>query len=144
MSSRRGTRVDHDTFCKKEGWDDVRNARGKPVRHHVTYELPLPSGKVLRTRVSRPVKAETYGPQLWSAILRDQLEVTEDQFWSCVDDGVKPNRETEMTTASANALPLQLVRLLQKDLHLSDDAIARLDRTEALSLLNDYWSLPPD
>lgn len=43
-----------------------------------------PDGRVLRTRVSHPVDRTDYGKSLWSHILRDQLEVSEAQFWECV------------------------------------------------------------
>ena len=46
---------DGETF--EEALDD---ALGGAVRHQVTYKLPLPDGRILRTRVSRPVRKETY------------------------------------------------------------------------------------
>ncbi|BCB87816.1 hypothetical protein [Phytohabitans suffuscus] len=49
---------------------------------HVTYELTLSDGRVLRTRVSHPVDRTTYGPSIWSHILRDQLDVTNAVFWA--------------------------------------------------------------
>ena len=86
------TFADHAAFCKAEGWSEVRSATGGRVRHHATYELALPDGRVLRTRMSRPPDGRTYGPALWAHILRDQLEVDEGTFWRCVQDGVLPSR----------------------------------------------------
>ena len=70
------TRADHEKFCRIEGWTSVRNARGSETNHHVTYELALPDGNVLRTRVSHPIDRSDYGPALWSHVLRDQLKMS--------------------------------------------------------------------
>ena len=142
MASRPGSRADHNKFCEREGWTLVRNARGKQVRHHVTWELLLPSGAVLRTRISRPVNSDTYGPTLWSTILDDQLKVTEEEFWACVDNGTLSHREPP-APPPAEGLPLSLVRQLQRDLHLTDSQIAQLSREEAVRLMTAHWSQPP-
>ena len=55
MSWPQSTRQDHEKFCGAEGWGLVRDARGRTGTHHVTYELGLPDGRVLRTRISHPV-----------------------------------------------------------------------------------------
>jgi hypothetical protein len=55
-------------------------------------------------------------------ILRDQLEIDEPQFWSCVRDGVKPDRG--MLEPPAEALPADLV-------HMLAETVARLQR---------YWT----
>src|SRR4051794_37351203 len=78
------TRDHHDRFCRIEGWRQVRNARGGTGTHHVTYELDLPDGRILRTRISHPVDRSTYGPAIWNHVLRDQLQVDEATFWACV------------------------------------------------------------
>ncbi|WP_419943881.1 hypothetical protein [Candidatus Poriferisodalis sp.] len=82
MSHPAPTRTAHKRFCKTEGWQVVRSAVGKRSTHHDTYELNLASGEVLRTRVSRPVDRQTYGPIMWAHILGEQLEVIEQEFWS--------------------------------------------------------------
>ena len=33
------TREDHERFCQAEGWERVREAKGRTGTHHVTYEL---------------------------------------------------------------------------------------------------------
>jgi len=80
-------RAVHKQFVLAEGWDDVEST------HHDTYELVLPNGDVLRTRISRPPsRKHTYGRGMWAHILRDQLAVTEPEFWACVNDGELPDR----------------------------------------------------
>src|SRR5256885_17060814 len=95
------TRKDHETFCEVEEWRRVRDARGRPGTHHVTYELDLVDGRILRTRISHPVDRSGYGPSMWKHILRDQLDVDEPSFWACVQDGVKPDRGTPAPPAEA-------------------------------------------
>src|SRR3954469_23640834 len=88
----RPTRQDHEEFCRTEGWRPVRDARGRTGTHHITYEFDLPDGRVLRTRISHPPDRSGYGAAIWSHILRDQLQVSEAEFWRCVRDGTGPDR----------------------------------------------------
>jgi hypothetical protein len=66
--------------------------------------------RILRTRISHPVDRTKHGPSLWSHILRDQLEVTNDEFWHCVRNGAKPRRGGP--DLPAESLPAELVYLL--------------------------------
>lgn len=138
MSWPQPTRRDHEKFCDIEGWKPVRDARGRTGSHHVTYELALPDGRILRTRISHPVDRGTYGPSLWSHILRDQLQVSESDFWSCVRDGAKPDRG--MPEPPAEALPADLAYLLINRVGLSDSEVAAMSKAEAVERLNRYWT----
>jgi len=132
------TRADHDRFCRTEGWRRVRDARGRTGTHHVTYELDLPDGRVLRTRISHPPDRTDYGPKLWSHILRDQLDVPEARFWACVHDGVVPDRGRP--SVRAGSLPAELVHLLRSRAGLSDAEVAGLSRQQAIDRLTQHWS----
>ncbi|MGH3938793.1 MAG: cytotoxic translational repressor of toxin-antitoxin stability system [Pseudonocardiaceae bacterium] len=132
------TRKDHDTFCRVEGWRLVRDARGRTGTHHVTYELDLPDGRILRTRISHPVNRDNYGQSLWRHILRDQLHVAEADFWACVHDGVTPPRGLPETPA--HALPADLVRLLISRVGLNEIEIAAMSKQDALTRLQQYWT----
>lgn len=138
MSWPRATRQDHERFCDVEGWKPVRDARGRTGTHHVTYEVALPDGRILRTRISHPVDRSTYGPSLWSHILRDQLQVSEPELWSCVRDGVKPDRG--MPEPPAEALPADLAYLLMNRVGLSESEVAAMSKAEAVERLNRYWT----
>lgn len=139
--SRPGAKRDHDKFCRTEDWLLVRDSQGQPVRHHVTYELPLADGRVLRTRISRPVDNTTYGAETWSSILgSQQLDVTEDAFWDCVRDGVKPPRPSETVVVPAKALPADLVYNLLTRLHMSEADVALLTKQEAIDRMAEFWS----
>jgi hypothetical protein len=135
------TRADHQRFCETEGWEAVRNARGKASGHHaVTYELQLHDGRILRTRISHPPNSTSYGASIWGHILRDQLDVDEATFWACIRDGVKPDRGAP--EQPAQALPADLAHLLVTRLGLSSAEIAMLSREEAIARMQQYWSEP--
>jgi len=132
------TREHHDRFCCVEGWERVRDARGRTGTHHVTYEFYLVDGRVLRTRVSHPVDRSTYGASMWRHILRDQLEVAEGEFWACVLDGTLPDRGVPQPPAES--LPAELVHLLINRVGLAEDVVAKMDKGEAVARLQRYWA----
>ncbi|WP_213450864.1 hypothetical protein [Rhizomonospora bruguierae] len=138
MSYPSSTREAHEKFCHTEQWARVRDARGRTGTHHLTFELGLPDGRVLRTRVSHPVDRTVYGPSMWSRILRDQLDVTDEDFWRCVQDGVLPKRG--VPDLPAEALPAELVYLLKNRVALSEGEIATMSKDEAVARLNQYWA----
>jgi hypothetical protein len=131
------TRSDHERFCLTEGWDRVRDARGRTGTHHVTDELTLHDGRLLRSRISRPPDRTGYGPSLWAHILRDQLQVSEEVFWACVRDGRRPDRG--VPAVPDNALPADLVHLLLTRVGLREGEVRRLSKAEAIARLEHYW-----
>ncbi|MDO5618095.1 cytotoxic translational repressor of toxin-antitoxin stability system [Kocuria sp.] len=131
------TREDHDDFCITEGWVLVRGATGKPVAHHRTYELSLHDGRILRTRISRPVDRTQYRPSLWTHVLRDQLEVTAHEFWACAREHVVPSRSRPVQRDSPS-LPLYVVDGLSKG-GLSARDIASMTEEEAVERLHAMW-----
>ncbi|WP_277050375.1 cytotoxic translational repressor of toxin-antitoxin stability system [Ruania albidiflava] len=137
-----GSRRDHNKFCTTEGWTPVSNARGGRASHHATYELGLPDGRILRTRISHPVNATTYGAGLWAHILRDQLDVTETEFWACVKDGSKPSRGSQRKVPE-DALPVGLAWQLIHSAGVPEEEVARMTRDEAIVRMNAYWAKPP-
>lgn len=130
------TRKDHRTFCVTERWVEVRNTRGK-TSHHVTYELTVPDGRILRTRISHPPGKKTYGASLWRHILRDQLEVAEDVFWRCVEDGILPDRGTP--ELPAERIPAGVVAQLLAH-GIPEAEIRDMSRADAIERLNRIWS----
>ncbi|MFC4112077.1 cytotoxic translational repressor of toxin-antitoxin stability system [Nonomuraea zeae] len=137
MSWPQPTREHHDSFCQIEGWRQVRNARSGAGTHHVTYELDLPDGRILRTRISHPVDRSTYGPGIWSHILRDQLQVDEATFWACVQNDVKPDRGAP--APPSEALPADLVFMLISRVGLDEMTVATMSKDEAIVRLQKYW-----
>lgn len=133
-------RKDHLKFCQTEGWTEVRNALGQPVRHHPTFELTLSDGTILRTHISRPPDSkDTYGPGLWTRILRDQLRVTADEFWACVQDGTLPDRG--VVTPPADTIPADVLTILINRGIAEEEALT-MTREEALALMYELLSKP--
>lgn len=134
---RLGGRDDHEKFCLTEHWELLTNASGKPVRHHSTYRLALPDGRILRTRISRTVDRTTYSGSIWNHILQDQLVVGDDEFWACVDDGLLPSRGAAPVPASA--VPLALVWQLSRTVGMDEGVVARMTKEQAVQAINAYW-----
>jgi len=131
------TRRDHLRFCEIEGWTVVRSGTGNRSTHHETYELELPDGRILRTRVSRPPDRTGYGTALWSHILRDQLQTSPEEFWQCVRTGEPPARGA--LPAPQGAIPADLAHLLKNRVGLSDDQLAEMSRQAAVERAQQYW-----
>lgn len=136
-----GSRIDHHRFCLEEDWGVVRDPRGRAVRHHLTYERALYDGTILRTRISHPVNKETYGPRLWTTILRDQLVVTEAEFWACVKGHQLPDRGPAETPAPGG-LPAGLAHQLIHVAHVPEDEVRTMTLARALVRMNEHWTRP--
>lgn len=121
----------------------VWDARGRPTQHHITYQLRLPDGQVLRTRISRPADGTTYGARLWTHILTDQLDVqldvSEQEFWACVSDGIPPTRGAQAQEPPVNALPAGLVHQLLKA-GVAETDIAGMTLEQAVAAMSAQWS----
>ena len=138
MSWPEPTRQAHHQFCIIEAWEPVRNARGGTGSDHLKFELHLPDGKILRTRVSHPPNRDTYGPGIWTHILRDQLEVSEAAFWACVQDKVKPPRG--VPEVPKETLPADLVFTLINKVGLPEREVASMTRDQAIARVNRFWT----
>jgi hypothetical protein len=88
----------------------------------------------------RPTGAPTEG-QSGRTFLRDQLDVSEGEFWACAQDKVKPDRGEPRVPAEA--LPAELVHLLMTQIGLSDAEIAGISRADAIARMQEHWSRPP-
>lgn len=138
MTWPRPTRKDHERFCENEGWARVRDARGRTGTHHVTWELPLPDGRVLRTRISHPVDRTDYGRGLWAHVLRDQLDVSEPEFWTCVKNGTPPPRSVPVLPPTA--LPAEVVHLLVARVGVAEAEVATMSKEAAIGRLQRFWT----
>lgn len=137
MTQPQPTRTDHDRFCRTEGWQPLRDTRDASGVRHITYELALPDGRILRTRVSRPPEHSGYGPSLWKHVLGEQLQVSEAEFRACVDEGVQPDRGVPQP--AAEALPPALVYLLINRVGLAESKVKALSKEQAVARVTRYW-----
>ena len=132
------TRQNHQRFCEVEGWTQVRSASGRAGRHHLTYELTIGDGRILRTRISHPPNRSDIGRGMFAHILRDQLQVSEEGFWACVNDGTAPDRGGR-PSPDREPLPAELVHLLTVKARFSDDEVRAMTKAEAIEAAQRYW-----
>ncbi|MGL5929254.1 MAG: cytotoxic translational repressor of toxin-antitoxin stability system [Dermatophilaceae bacterium] len=113
------------------------SATGRRGTHHVDYELVLPDGRVLRTRVSHPPNRSSYGSAMWAHILRDQLDVTEREFWDCVKDGLAPDRGVSQPVSSA--IPVGVAISLVNTFHIPESEVRAMTREQAIDRLAECY-----
>jgi len=133
------THVDHKRFVEVEGWEKKGTAKGKAKKgDHFRYSLRLNSGEILHTRVSHGSGA-TNDPYLVAAIFREQLQVTEEDFYLCVEKGMLPPRPApESPLPPQDALDGKLVRNLMRKVGLSQAQVAALTKDEAVAAWQEY------
>ncbi len=124
-------------FVETEGWDDKDKKSGRKTGDHRRYTLRLETGEVLYTRVSHG-SGSVDDPGLWTRILREQLQVTEDQFWDCVRRGIKPPRPGVAAPPPENRLDAKLAFNLIKKVGLTHEQVAELDREQAIEAWKRY------
>jgi hypothetical protein len=81
-----------------------------------------------------------YSEELWQTILREQLQVTEEQFWACVIEGTRPEHGIVTKPGSAaETIPANIVHTLQVN-GLTDAEITALGRDGAIKRAQEIWS----
>jgi hypothetical protein len=75
-----------------EGWEKAGDRGG-----HVNYLLEVnPPAAVLYTGISHGANnTEYFDPGLRSVIVHQQLQVTQAEFWACVNEGKPPERRND-------------------------------------------------
>lgn len=129
----------HRKFVETEGWEKKGKARspGK-TGDHFRYTLTLMTGDVLYTRVSHGA-GQLDDPKLIAAVLREELQVTEKQFWACVNQGVVPSRPMPREVETrGDALDAKLTRNLVRRVGLSLEQIEKLTKEEAVERWQRY------
>jgi hypothetical protein len=131
---------DLQTFVERDGWAEEPNlARGRArTGDHRRYRKELPDGTILRTKVPHGPRDEI-GMDLFKHILRDQLRVTEEQFWAVIHR--HPSAE-ETNAPQAPTIPGWLVQRLIFTVGLPEDAVRAMTAEEALAAWEAYRSRP--
>ena len=120
------------------GWVDGRE------NDHTRYEKVLPDGEVLRTKISRGGTGID-DPGLWKHVLRDQLRVSEDEFWAVLAEKRPANRGAPPLASGVGEeeIPTYVAEgLLKVGLH--DDQIMQISADKALARLHEVWAQPTD
>ena len=132
---------DLKTFVEHDAWMEEPNlARGRArTGDHWRYRKDLPDGTILRTKVPHGPRDEI-GIDLFKHILRDQLRVTEAQFWDVVRGGA-----TEQAAApppQAETVPGWLVQRLILTVGLREDEVRAMTVDEAHAAWEAYKAKP--
>ena len=106
------------------------------------YEKVFAGGTLLRSKRSLGKDTETVGRDLFQAILRLQLRVSEEDFWRAVRSGEPVSRPSAPLPEPRAGLPAWLAERLRREVGLSENAIARLSETEARRRLEQHRSSP--
>lgn len=132
------TRKDHEKFCVTEQWTERKRATGRRGTHHVNYRLPLQDGRILTTRISHPVDRTDYGPSIWAHILRDQLDVTAEEFWECVRRGVLPDRGA--VTVPVETIPVGVLRTLVHEARIPETEVRQMTKEQAIRRMAEFYT----
>lgn len=130
---------DHRKFVETEGWVRTGTAR-RPVGtgDHSRYTLRLATGDILRTRVSHGSGA-IEDPKLVAAVLRTQLQVSEVDFYRCVEDGILPPRPSATgPSVPDTGVEAWLVRNLLLKVGLQQHELVGLTQEQALQVWHDF------
>jgi hypothetical protein len=76
---------------------------------------------------------------MWRAILRDQLCVSEAEFWACVKAGEVPERSV-VRPVGEGAVPAQVVHALIHQARIPEADVAAMSRDEAIARLSRFWT----
>jgi hypothetical protein len=124
-------------FLNVDGWNREEGSG------HETYIKILENGNYLRTHVSRTSRKWPSDPNLWRRILREQLAVTEEEFWAAVDQRVPPCRSTALLSSQdVEAIPGWLIESLRRTVGLGNDVIASMSPEEARAAWDHFCSGP--
>lgn len=131
--------ANHLRFVETEGWSKKGTSRGgaKTGDHH-RYSLRLSTGEVLQTRVSHGA-GPINDPSLVASILHKQLQVTEEDFYRCVEQGILPPRPAPVTSAPPpGSLDGKLVRNLIKKVGMTQVEVQGLTKEAAVAAWQGY------
>jgi hypothetical protein len=128
-----------ERFCRIDGWQQDKSVGGSR-QTHIRYEKQIPGEQPLRTQISH-ARANTPTPGRWKGILRNQLKVTEEQFWDTLSTGAPADR----TPPPPPPAPIPVADWVRNGLRhqgLRDDEINLLSPEEAEQELYRRWSGP--
>ena len=131
--------ADHRQFVETEGWTKKCTARSThKSSDHYRYSLKVSTGEVLSTRVSHG-SGSIDDADLVARILRDQLQVTEEAFYRCVNkEEIPPRPAPKSTPPPPDALDGKLVRNLIAKVGMTQSQVALLTKDEAIAAWQEY------
>lgn len=126
-------------YMEVEGWEDKDALSHKKKGDHHRYVFTTPTGERLYTRISHG-NEQIYSPELFGAILRDQLRIDEIQFWAAVDKGIRPRRPLPASAPEHDGIDAKLARNLITKVRMSPQDLAGITQSEAVIIWNEWLS----
>lgn len=138
MTPNTATCAEFRAFLAADGWTKLGGTGNRP---HDFFEKVLPDGRVLQTHVSR-ANDKAPSPDRFRLILRNQLQVTVDAFWTAVKTGEPVDRPQPDEPLEVVEHHAWVVAVLVGELHMSAEELAALSREEAERLVHEHGSRP--
>ncbi|MDQ3721072.1 MAG: hypothetical protein M3350_09890 [Actinomycetota bacterium] len=131
-----------EEFLKVDGWRRLApSERGGSQAGHVFFEKTLDDDRVLQTHISYS-RDKRPSPGRFRAILREQLEVSREEFWEALRSGDPVDRPAQVEEDQPVEHEAWVVAVLAAEMHMSADEIQALDVDEARDLVHRYWARP--
>lgn len=130
-----------EEFLRIDGWRKItKRERGGTRSRHVFFEKVLDDGRVLQTHISQS-RQKTMSPGRFGSVIREQLEVSREQFWEAISSKSPVERPTEVDERPVEH-EAWVVRVLVGELHVTPKDVAALSPEEGQKLVEDHWSKP--
>lgn len=131
---------DIEDFIAADGWREIAGGeRSGSRRRHIFYEKVLVDGRVLQTHISHS-RGKTMSPGRFSSLLRNDLEVSKDEFWRCIRSGTPVDRPVVLEEPRVVEHDAWVVAVLVGELHMSPEELGALSREEAEELVLRHWA----
>lgn len=131
---------DVEEFLVADQWRRISaNERGGRRQPHIFFEKLLPDGRLLQTHISHD-RTSRISAGRFSGILKDQLEISRDEFWTAIRAGEPVDRPVPLDEDEAVEHEAWVIQILAGELHMSPDEIAALSEEEAQARVHAYWS----
>lgn len=131
--------ADVEEFLGVDGWRRIpAGERGGRRQTHIFFEKLLPDGRLLQTHISHD-RSKKISPGRFGMILREQLEVSRDDFWKAIRSGEPVSRPVETEEAPVEH-EAWVIAVLVGELHMSAGEIERLSEEEAIDLVHQHWA----
>jgi hypothetical protein len=142
MTATSPTWGDVESFLGVDEWTQIRpGQRGGRGQSHIFYEKLLPDGRVLQTHISHD-RSATISAGRFGSILREQLEVSRQEFWEAIRSRHPVARPVPVDEDETPEHEAWVIRVLVENLHLNAEDIEALSVEEGQALVHKYWSRP--
>lgn len=133
---------DVEAFLNADGWRRLAGSlRGGKRQRHIFFEKLLDDGSLLTTHISHDRGAHVSAGRFGS-ILREQLEVSRDDFWQAVRSGEPVKRPAVVEAPERPEHEGWVIRVLVDELHMGPAEIGALGIEDAKRKVFDHWSKP--